>query len=153
MVNAADELMNHDKTDDNGRASFRLTRFYPGEAKIKIIADNIVELPSQQVEFQPRPIPTYFEIDLKLPFSKRTLTLLPSSYREDQLTPTQKESIKSINLATKVTLPLWIFVIILVIFFGIPVLWVINLINLRKIKEVEMAERVLLKEISQTRKV
>ena len=153
MVNAADDLMNHDKTDDNGRASFRLTSFYPGEAKIKIIADNIVELPSQQVEFRSRPIPAYFEVDLKLPFSKRTLTLIPSGYREDQLTPTQKESIKSINLATKVTLPLWLFIIILIVFFGIPVFWIINIVNLRKIKAVEAAERVLLKEISQSSKI
>lgn len=137
--------INQDSTDEDGRASFRITSFYSGKVDLNILADGVVPLKASSIDFLPRPLASYFSLSINLPFSGKSLTILPTSLDNFQLTESQKESVKIANPETKIVVPFGIFVLLLIIIFGVPIIILINSFSLRRIKKMEKQEIEILK--------
>lgn len=135
----ADE-MDKDRTDKEGKVSFRLTSFYPGKAEIKILADTEVRLKDEEVIFKAKPFPTYLSISVDLPFSQRDLIIIPSSLNKEKLTALQRESIELINPSGELKIPFWIFVLIFIAAVVVPLIVIFNLFNLGRVKKMEKQE-------------
>lgn len=147
---AADDVaddMQKDYTDDNGRASFRVTSFMPGKADILVLADSIVKLSQNQIEFEALPFPMFLSIVFKLPQGKE-LVLMSSDYQNDYLSSYQREVVSQINPKTKIIFPFWLFVMFLVILLLILLLIGGNIVNVYRLRKVERIERKLIKAVT-----
>lgn len=130
-----EDQANKDQTDNNGHVSFRLTSFFPGEANLSITADNEVELPAQKAIFKPRPVALPLNLNVSLPLTSREIHIISSQYGNNELSPLQSEQAVAAGYSTKVTVPWWLVLPLLIIIIGFPILLVGGFINVKKIKE------------------
>lgn len=109
--------MQKDLTDDNGRASFRISSFMPGEAKINVVADGAVKFSETKINFNPRPLPSYISISIDLPLTDRDWYVIPESFDEASLSPLQQEMVRSANVTIKIRVPFSVFAIFVFLAF------------------------------------
>lgn len=134
QVHAAEADIQKDKTDQKGEVQFRITSFIPGLTSLKIMADNIVELPSQTIKFDPLPFPAELVLSVSLPWTSREFTIYSPRIQEESLSAAQIEAKRSANPETKIKINFWVFALFLLIVIGMPIFSVLNFINLRKIR-------------------
>ncbi len=146
-IGSGDPNMNEDTTDANGRVSFRIGSWMSGDAILTITADNLIELPAQQVKFLPLPFPTDLTITIPIPFIEEEIVLLTPKTQEQELTPEQREAKRLVNTGTKVEIPFWIFMLIGIFILSIPILGIVSFIYLRRIRNAERREMALLQKL------
>lgn len=137
-----EEEMQKDYSDDNGKVSFRITSFTPGKAKIAVLADGVVKLSDNEIEFEPLPFPTFLSIVVKLPYNKE-LVLMSGDYQNEYLSDYQRQVVGQINPKTKLIFPFWFFVLFSAVIISILLLIIMNLINFYRFRKIEKIERKL----------
>lgn len=123
-----------EKSDEEGKVSFRISSFMPGQVVLKIVADS-VELKSQTIIFEPRPFTANVTIAVYSVILRREFIIFAPKLQEQELSAAQIESKKLINPETKITIYGWTALLVLLIIFGTPFLLLINFINLRKMRK------------------
>lgn len=149
QVHAAETDIQKDQTDKNGEVQFRITSFIPGLASLKILADNIVELPSQTIKFTPLPFPTNLILSASLPWTNKEFTIYSPRLQEEKLSGAQTEAKKLINPETKIKINFWVFALFLLLIIGLPVFAVLNFVNLRTMRKYAKQDSIRLKELLQ----
>ncbi len=148
-VKAAEvSAMHKDETDKEGKVAFQITSFIPGEAALRIIADNVVELESQKIQFSPLPFPAHLTLTVSIPGTQKEITLLSPRSQEQYLSSLQQESKRLANVGTKVKIPLWIFLLLAALLVGSPLFIFLNFINARKLRKTTREEIQILKKIA-----
>lgn len=137
-----EDEMRKDFTDDNGKVSFRITSFTPGKAKIVVLADGVIKLSDNEIEFEPLPFPIFLSIVVKLPNNKE-LVLMSGDYQNEYLSDYQRQVVGQINPKTKLIFPFWFFILFLAVIISIFLLIIMNLINFYRFRKVEKIERKL----------
>jgi len=136
-----------DKTDNEGKVSFRITSFISGKAILQIIADNIVKLKEQTIQFAPLPFPANLTISVAMPFSQKEWTIFSPRLQEENLSSLQKEAKTLVNPGTKIKLNFWAVFLALALIILSPFFILLNFINVRKLRKTEKLEIDLLKRI------
>ncbi|OGD56352.1 hypothetical protein A2V71_01395 [Candidatus Berkelbacteria bacterium RBG_13_40_8] len=139
--------MQKDKTDKDGKVSFRITSFIPGKVILQVLADNVVALDTQTIQFKTLPFPTELTITLALPWTQQEWTIFSPQLQEENLTPSQKEAKIIANPGTKIKINFWVFAPFLLIGIGIPIFIILNFLNLRKMHKMEKEQTLLLKKM------
>lgn len=148
QIHAAEvSAMQKDKTNKEGKVSFRVTSFVPGKTTLQVMADNVVPLETQTIQFKPLPFPANLTISVAVPFSQKEWTIFSPRLQEENLSTLQKEAKTLANSGTKIKLNFWAFVLLLLIVIGMPIFLVLNFINLRKIRLMENEQSLLLKKM------
>lgn len=142
--------MQKDKTDQNGRVSFRLTSFVSGKAVISILADGAVNLEKTEINFLPLPFPANLTVSVGIPGINRELVLLSPASQEQNLSSGQKQAKSLVNLGSKIKIPFWLFFLLVIIILGSPIFMILNFINLRKLRKIEKQEIELIAKIAAT---
>ena len=124
------------ETDDNGRASFRVTSFIPGEAELTVIADNTYKLEKQKIAFAPQPFSSNLMIVIDLPFSNREISLISPS-GDENLSQMQTEAKKLSSNTRKVMIPFWLFFATIFFFLLLFLLAFSNYLNLRRLRSLQ----------------
>ena len=137
------------KTDANGEISFSISSWTPGEAVLYIKADSLIDFDSQNIKFDPLPFPAQVTLAVPLPGGGEIVLLAPP---EQKLTPEQKEAKKLANIGTKITIPFWVFVLVFLWLFLIPLFIILMALSIRKIRRTERRELVLLEKIAEFEK-
>lgn len=149
QVHAAEvSAMQKDQTNKEGQVSFRITSFIPGQAFLKIMADTIIELPSQTIKFDPLPFPSNLTISVAVPFSQKEWTIFSPRLQKEKLSSLQKEAETLANTGTKIKFNFWAIFFIFALLILSPLFVILNFANLKKLREVEKEEIELLKKIA-----
>jgi len=148
QIQAAEvSAMQKDRTDNEGKVSFRITSFIPGKAILQILADNVVKLEEQTVLFKPLPFPTNLTLSVAVPFSQKEWTIFSPRLQEGNLSSLQKETKLLSNTGTKIKLNFWaVFLAFALIIFS-PFFILLNFINVRKLRLMENEQSLLLKKM------
>ena len=148
QVHAADVAdLQKDKTDSGGKVSFRITSFIPGKAIFQVLADNIVKLKDQTVQFNALPFPADLTITIDLLWTQKEWTIVSPHLQEDKLSPAQKEAKTIAKPGAKIKINFWIFALSIFIVIGMPIFIILSFINLRKIRSMEKEQSLLLKKM------
>ncbi len=148
QVQAAEvSAMQKDKTDNEGQVSFRITSFIPGKSILQVLADNVVKLEEQIVQFKPLPFPTNLTISVAVPFSEKEWVIFSPRLQEENLSALQKESKTLVNPGTKIKLNFWVVFLALALIIFSPLFIYLNFINVRKIRLIENEQSLLLKKM------
>ena len=140
--------MQKDKTNEEGQVSFRITSFIPGKAILQVLADNVVKLATQTIQFTTLPFPTNLTISVTVPFSQKELTIFSPRLQEENLSPSQKEAKTLANPGTKIKLNFWAVFLALALIIFSPFFILLNFVNVRKLRKTEKLEIDLLKRIA-----
>lgn len=136
-----------DVTDKNGRVSFRITSFVPGDVILSVAADYVVELGKQKVTYYALPFPANVTVGIDLPGTEKELNLISPKTQEENLSEIQKEAQKTANVGTKIDIPFWLFAVIFMVVVGCPVLIILIYLSLRKMRWMEREQTQLLKKM------
>ncbi len=147
QVHAAENDIQKDQTNSSGAAQFRITSFVPGQATLKIMADNVVELPAQTIKFSPLPFPTNLVLSASWPLSNKEFTIYSPRLQEENLSTAQTEAKKIINPETKIKINFWVLAVFLLIIIGVPIFAVLNFVNIRKMRWMQNEQSLLLKKM------
>lgn len=147
-IGTGDPNMNIDNTDATGRVFFRLTSWMPGDAAFSILVDNSFNLPEQTVKFLPLPFPSNVTVTVPLPGTEKKIILVAPE-PEKPLTTEQKEAKKLVNTGTEIRIPFWIFIMVVLWVFLIPLFIIFIALGIRKIRRTERREMMLLAKIAE----
>lgn len=148
QVQAAEfSAMQKDKTNEKGQVSFRITSFIPGKIILQVLADNVVQLAPQTIQFKTLPFPSELTIMLVLPWTQKELTMLSPNLQEENLSPSQKEAKTIANPGTKIKIDFWIFALFSFIAIGLPIFIILTFVNIRKIRRMQKEQILLLKKM------
>lgn len=150
---------NSGKTDSNGTIKFRLSSYTPGNAIFSVLADSIINLSSQSVNFLPLPFPGNIEVTVTLPSAisriigrssneAKKIVLIPKAELQAPSTATRAEAKKVAIIGTELSIPFWIFVLLCILFVVLPILAVLNLYFVIKYRKHESREMKLLEQIA-----
>ena len=139
--------MQKDKTNEEGQVTFRITSFIPGKVILQVLADNVVKLETQTIQFKTLPFPTELTITLALPGTQKEWTIFSPQLQEKNLSPAQKEAKIIANPGTKIKLNFWVIVLFLLIFVASPIFIILNFINVRRLRRMEKEQTLLLKKM------
>lgn len=135
-----DERPDITTTDENGVAIFRVSSTVPGAAIFSTIVDNITELNSVAVTFLPLPFPTDVTISVEVPDfispDGKIVIFQPSSSGID--------GTSLINTGTEIRIPLPFFITIVSFMLLGPILFIVLLALIGKIRKTEKKEAALL---------
>lgn len=138
--------MNKDMTNANGQTSFRITSWVPGKTTINILADNLIHLPNQNIEFLALPFPAQITISVSIPLINKKIFLLSPLIPAESLTNTQKEAEKFASIGTEISIPFWIIFLAVFFIIIVPFFMFLGFINLRKVRKSEKKEAELIKK-------
>lgn len=139
--------MQKGKTDEEGQVSFRITSFIPGKAILQVLADNVVKLNTQTIQFKTLPFPAELTITLELPWTQKEWTMFSPQLQEENLSLSQIEAKAIANPGTKTKINFWVFLLFLLIVVGMPIFIILSFINLRRIRWMEKEQTLLLKKM------
>ncbi|MCX6806670.1 MAG: hypothetical protein NT135_00900 [Candidatus Berkelbacteria bacterium] len=140
--------MQKDKTDKEGKVSFKITSFVPGKATFQVLADNVVKLTDETVQFKSLPFPTDLTIAVDLLWTQKEWMILSPNLKEENLSSLQKEARAIANTGVKIKIPFWLFFLAAVLILGSPFFIMLDFINLRKIRKANKQEIDLLFKIA-----
>lgn len=139
-----------EKTDDKGRAVFRITSFAPGEVELKIIADSLIELKPQRILFSPLPLPFYLTIKIYCVLIDKEWIIYAPFRRTEGFTLAQQKSRELINPGLEIRIPVWFILLSLLYLIGLPILVFRYLIKIRK---TEKEQILLLRRIAEAQDI
>ncbi|GEM_PF-1142552 len=146
--------MKSDLTDSDGKVSFRVSSFTPGEVVLLIKADSGVTLPAQTIRFLPTSLWDELTITFPLLGTDKEIALLnPEAELTKDLSPLQLEARRKVHVDAKVRVPGWLLVLTLFAIINIVGFLMFVLAMLGKIKRLEHEEVVLLRKIFHTKKI
>lgn len=145
--------MQTDYTNDNGLVSFRVTSFIPGDVILSATADGYVSLTDTKVHFTALPLPAYLILSTDLPFSDKEFVFLSPDIPEQYLSPLQKSTKGLQEIGTKIKIPFWFLLAILVSIIAVPLVIFHNLFVLRRIRRDEEMELELIEDLMRSNEI
>ncbi|NTU70065.1 hypothetical protein HGB13_04620, partial [bacterium] len=121
-------------TDENGFAYFRVASKVPGEVQFKLLADTLVEFEAIKIKFLPLPFPTNVTVSVEVP------SFINQDKKITLFKPAGSDGIdreKLVNLGVEIIVPFWLVVLVLVLLSLTPLLFVLIILLLGRIKKAE----------------
>lgn len=129
------------KSDENGFAYIRVASKVPGEAQLTVVADTLVEFEPVKIKFLPLPFPTNVTVSVEVPSfinQDKKITLFKPSGAD------KIDREKLVNLGVEIIVPFWLVVLVLSLLAMTPLLFVVIIALLGRIKKYEKYNKLFL---------